>query len=97
MELREALFRSLRELLINVARHARTDKAEVCLAEEDGVVSVLVEDEGIGFEVGRGGNPGFGLVSLRERLEALGGRLEIDSQVGRGTRARLVVPVPGED
>jgi PAS domain S-box-containing protein len=90
-EAREALFRSLRELLINVARHARTDKASVSLIREDAALTVTVEDAGIGFDRGQSG--GFGLVSVRERVEGLGGRLEIESERHRGTRVRMVVPL----
>jgi PAS domain S-box-containing protein len=88
----EALYRSLRELLINVARHARTDKASVSLTREDDALAVTVEDGGIGFDPAA--NRGFGLVSVRERVEALGGRIEIESGPDRGTRVRMVVPLP---
>lgn len=90
-EEREALFRSLRELLINVARHAQTDKASVSLIREDEFLTVTVEDRGIGFD--REGSRGFGLVSVRERVEGLGGRLEIESEPHRGTRVRMIAPL----
>ena len=89
--MRVSLFRSLRELLINVARHAGTDEARVSAIWEGDALTVAVEDEGIGFVVGR--SAGYGLLSIAERLEGLGGRLEIDSEVGRGTRVRMIVPV----
>ena len=88
----EALFRSLREILINVARHARVDKAHVSLVREGEALSVVVEDAGIGFDISRRG-AGFGLVSVQERLEGLGGRLEIESTPGQGTHARMIVPL----
>lgn len=97
LEVREALFRSLRELLINVARHAGTEEAHVSLAREGDALTIAVEDGGVGFEFGRGGSAGFGLVSMRERMQALGGRLEVDSKVGAGTRARLVLPIREDD
>lgn len=90
-EAREALYRSLRELLINVARHARTDKASVRLAREGETLTVTVEDAGIGFDPEA--TRGFGLVSVRERLEGLGGRLEIESDRQRGTRVCMVAPL----
>jgi PAS domain S-box-containing protein len=92
--MREALFRSLRELLINVARHAGTDEAQVSLKRRGDTLDILVEDSGAGFDGGIDNAGGFGLASVRERLEALGGRLEIRSEPGRGTRARMVVPLP---
>ena len=90
--MRITLFRALRELLINVARHAGTQEARVGLRAEGDILALNVEDRGLGFDGDRV-RAGFGLLSIRERVEALGGRLEIDTQVGRGTRARLVVPI----
>jgi PAS domain S-box-containing protein len=91
---RITLFRALRELLINVARHAGTHEARVTLVQEGDCLTTIVEDGGLGFDRGQVG-AGFGLVSIRERVEALGGRFEIDSEVGRGTRACMVVPLAG--
>jgi len=91
-ETREALFRSLRELLINVARHSRVDKAHVSLVREGESVTITVDDSGTGFDLSHRG-AGFGLVSVRERLEALGGRLEIESATGQGTHARMTMPL----
>jgi signal transduction histidine kinase len=91
-EIREALFRSLRELLINVARHSQVDKAQVGLVREGEVLTVTVADGGIGFDLSRRG-AGFGLMSVRERLEELGGELEIESAPGLGTHARMIVPL----
>jgi signal transduction histidine kinase len=88
--MRTALFRALRELLINAARHAHTEEARMRLTREGGDLIVSVEDDGIGFDE-RGG--GFGLVSVRERLEALGARFEIESSIGHGTRVRIDVPL----
>lgn len=88
------LLRGVRELLINTSRHARTDKAEVRIAREGGTVAVTVEDAGVGFDpatLQRGA--GFGLFALRDRMERLGGWMEIDSAPGRGTRTRLVMPL----
>jgi PAS domain S-box-containing protein len=87
----ESLFRSLRELLVNVARHAQTEQARVTLSREDATLTVGVEDEGVGFDPR--GPGGFGLVSVRERVEGLGGRLEVESGPHRGTRVRMVVPL----
>jgi signal transduction histidine kinase len=89
------LFRGARELLINVARHAQTDKAEVRIAREGDSVVVTVEDGGIGFDAAAERPTGFGLLSLRDRVEGLGGSLEIESKPRRGTRARIVMPASG--
>jgi PAS domain S-box-containing protein len=90
-----ALLRGARELLINVARHAQTDKAEVRIAREGESVVVTVEDGGIGFDATAERPTGFGLLSLRDRVESLGGSLEIESKPRGGTRARIVVPSRG--
>ncbi|HXZ84077.1 MAG TPA: sensor histidine kinase, partial [Myxococcota bacterium] len=87
------LFRALRELLINVARHAGTNRARVVLAGGTGEVSVTVQDQGCGFEPHAGGG-GFGLRSLRERIELLGGRISFDSAPRRGTSVSIHVPAP---
>lgn len=92
---RLALFRSLQEVLINVARHAGVDKADIELTQEDDVVTVVVEDEGYGFTQAAQAQ-GFGLRSARERLEGVGGGLELASEAGRGTRLRLWAPLPEE-
>lgn len=88
----ETVVRGLRELLMNVARHARTDEARVFLHREDGEVTVTVEDAGVGFDPAQW-SEGFGLRTYRARLESLGGCLQIDSSPGAGTRARLHVPL----
>ena len=97
-EVKLLLFQSVRELVLNAVKHADVDKAwiEMRRAGEHSVC-VTVSDQGAGFdpvqlersEVGEG----LGLFSIRERLEALGGRLEIDSTPGGGTSMRLFAPL----
>ncbi len=89
---RLTLFRGLSELLLNVAKHAGDDKARVRLWHEDGLMHVAVEDDGVGFEVDADAS-GFGLLSIRERLQHLGGKLEIESIPGRGTSAVMTGPL----
>ena len=95
--IRVTLFRSLRELLINVAKHARVRAARVRIEPNDGVARVIVEDDGIGFDQAASadepGQGGFGLFSIRERLRHLGCRFEIRSAPGQGTAITLEVPV----
>ncbi len=96
------LFRSVRELLVNVAKHAQTDSAKVSMRRDGDTIRIGVEDEGAGFEPSRvlaeaDDAAGFGIFSIRERLSHFGGRLEIDSEPGRGTRATLVAPLQSED
>ena len=89
---RSTLFRALRELLMNVIRHARTPTARVRLRCAGSSFVIEVTDSGCGFESKLAAR-GFGLTSLGERLELIGGRLEIYSLPGRGTRAVVTVPL----
>ncbi len=97
-DVRILLFHSVRELLFNVVKHAGTDRARVCVREcPGGRVRVEVADEGAGFDPERpktdgAETGGFGLFSIRERLELLGGSMEMDSAPGRGTRATILAP-----
>ncbi len=96
--LRVTLFRAARELLSNVFKHARASSCRLSVDRDDGHVRMTLEDDGVGFEVASaasaaGETGGFGLFSAREQLERLGGRLEIDSSPGRGTRAVMWGPL----
>jgi signal transduction histidine kinase len=90
------LFRAARELLSNVAKHARA--REVILAVRWPPQKVLIEvaDDGCGFDPSQLDEvqqaPGLGLISLRERIDSLGGRFCVESQPGQGTRVVLEVP-----
>jgi len=92
------LFQATRELLFNVAKHASTKTARVELGPaDDGELRLTVSDPGSGFdpsilESDGGSSSGFGLFSLQERLHLMGGRLEVDSAPGRGTRVSLFAP-----
>jgi PAS domain S-box-containing protein len=93
-------YRVLQEALTNVAKHAHANHVWVALRCDADTLSLSVEDDGQGFdvpsEVSVARQPrGIGLVGMRERLELLGGRLEIKSQPGRGTR--LVAYAPREE
>jgi len=92
------LFRCIRELLINVARHAVTGQAQVRVVETVTDVAFIIEDGGCGFQgdsaVSSG--EGFGLVSIRERMVYMGGSFEIDSQSGEGARVTLRMPLGGD-
>jgi signal transduction histidine kinase/CheY-like chemotaxis protein len=95
------LFQSVRELLINAAKHGQSGRAFLSIERQSGALSVEVEDDGKGFdpsaafaaEVPTALSSKFGLYSIRERMTALGGRLDLASQPGRGTMARLVLPL----
>lgn len=95
------LFQAARELLFNVVKHAGTRRAQVELnRHENGQVQLVVRDNGIGFDASRlreASSRGFGLFSIRERIELLGGRMEIDSAPGAGTRITLLALPQGPE
>ena len=91
------LFQAARELLFNVVKHARARSARVSISRESDMVRLQVEDDGVGFSPAEAGRAtpaggGFGLFSIRERLTQAGGRVEVDSAPGKGTRVTLWAP-----
>jgi len=97
-EIKNCLFRVTRELLTNVVKHAHARKVKVSARESQSQIYVRVQDDGVGFKESQAGSKvsetaRFGLFSVREQLEYLGGHLEIESEPGRGTAATVVVPL----
>ena len=91
-------FQAVRELLINVVKHAGVKEAHVYETQRENVIVIHVEDQGKGFvpeevDLPRSHGGGFGLFSIRERLSLLGGSLAINSSPGKGTSAQVVIPV----
>ncbi|MBA7663509.1 Oxygen sensor histidine kinase NreB [subsurface metagenome] len=100
-DIRVLLFRDVRELLINVVRHARADKVKVSIRKFDEQICVSVEDDGVGFDPAETASTvtkraEFGLFSIRQRLEELGGHLEIESEPGRGCKVTMTAPLKQE-
>lgn len=89
------LFQSVRELLLNVIKHAGVKQATVFVALDNQQLSVVVTDEGVGFDVAtvRENARSFGLFSIQERVASLDGRLDIVSVPGRGTTSTLTIPL----
>jgi PAS domain S-box-containing protein len=92
-----ALYQMVRELLVNVVKHASATKVRVSIEKARGKIIIGVTDDGTGFEASespwRGsGKRGFGLFNIRHRLEHMGGKLDIESKAGHGTRVRLMLP-----
>lgn len=88
-----ALYRVLQESLANVVRHAAAKRVDVKLERTRDGVAVTVRDDGIGMaDVDAAMRVAYGMGSMRQRLSAVGGRLEIHSTPGRGTRVRAFVP-----
>jgi len=91
-----ALFRIGQEALNNVAKHARAQRVEITLDHANGECVLSVQDDGVGFageeDTSDKQKPGLGMVTMRERAQALGGRFEVWAQPGRGTRLTVRVP-----
>ena len=94
------LFTAARELLLNVAKHAGCGKASLRLGQEPGAIALTVSDQGKGAEPDAlqvpNNSHGFGLFSIRERAELLGGKLTVASGSGRGMRVTVSLPLPPE-
>ena len=93
---RALVYQALRELLFNVVKHAGVREATVRARRDGADVVVEVEDGGTGFDPGTVAGGGFGLFSVRERLELAGGRLDLVSHPGDGTTVTLTLPVGTE-
>ncbi len=91
------LFRAVRELLINVARHAGVARADVSIEILDDSLILSVSDSGRGFDAEKKVMPssggGYGLFSVRERISHIGGEVQIDSSPGDGSVVVLIVPL----
>ena len=99
-ELSATVFRVVRELLINVVKHAKAKNVQVGIKELKGALSVAIEDDGVGFDVARfetalrkGKKTQFGLFSAKEQLDFLGGKFRIESVPKKGTKVSLTIPL----
>jgi signal transduction histidine kinase len=93
-EVNAALFRILQEAVLNVRRHARAQALWIVLRRDPASdrLELVVRDDGRGFDPRTPARGHFGLLTMRERAEACGGELEIESAPGQGTRVRVSVP-----
>jgi signal transduction histidine kinase len=89
---KDILFRVTRELIINVVKHAQASRIKVSISESGGCLKLRIEDDGIGFDPGTIDKvTRFGLFSVQEQLESIGGRLEIESTSDQGTTATVIL------
>jgi signal transduction histidine kinase len=92
-----AVYRIVQEALTNVVRHARASKVQVEVRRDDSTVRAVIRDDGQGFDVAatlaRRGERGLGLIGMRERVEAMGGKLLIESHPGKGVDISLAIPL----
>lgn len=91
-----ALYRVVQEAMTNVVRHARATRVDLLVERRDDQVLVMVEDDGVGFDSARAlSSDNFGLLGMRERADALGGTMTVETSPGKGTT--IVVEVPSAD
>jgi signal transduction histidine kinase len=86
LNVEEALFRVAQESLANVSRHSKATLVQMLLTITDKTVTLSIVDNGQGFDTTRQGYPGVGLLSMQERMKALGGDVQLESTPGKGTR-----------
>lgn len=92
------IYRVVQEGVTNAVRHSGADNVCVSLESNDGLIRAIVEDDGVGFEVDgafsfQASRSGTGLLGIRERVASIGGRVDIQSEHGRGTKLVIEVPV----
>jgi signal transduction histidine kinase len=89
------LYRSTREMLINIAKHARAKLIKVALSRANNDIEITIEDDGKGFDISapKEKSKGLGLFSVRERLKHIGGKFEIKSKRDKGTHITLTAPL----
>ena len=97
-DIRVVLFQAVRELLANIVKHANASTVEVYVSNAEDRLRIVVQDDGVGFDPAKIGphlveRGGFGLFSIRERLEYLGGNVTIESGLKKGARVTMTVPV----
>ena len=97
-DVRVLLFQAVRELLVNVTKHAEASDAKVSFMKDADKIRIEISDNGIGFNPSEFGPRvdkmrGFGLFSIQERLKIIGGHIKIESEPENGTRVILVAPL----
>lgn len=82
------LFRIAQEALINIAKHSRADRVTIKLQEIDGIKQLIISDNGVGFDpnaVSQSKEPKWGIITMKERVQAIGGNFQIKTKQGEGT------------
>jgi PAS domain S-box-containing protein len=92
------IYRIFQECLTNISKHAGASKVSIAIRKKEGLISIVLEDNGTGFDPAqiaarRVAGRGLGLAALNERARMLGGTLEIRSQPGAGTKVTCVIPI----
>lgn len=99
LDIEVTLYRIIHEALTNAARHAQAENVSILVQRREGVVLAIVEDDGKGFDLAAVQsvevNRRFGLLSMEERAQLVGGRLTVESSIGRGTTVFVEIPLEG--
>jgi signal transduction histidine kinase len=92
-----AVYRVIQEALTNITKHAHARNVEIRVSRVMKHLQCLVQDDGVGFDastvLAHAARGGLGLIGIRERLNAVGGTMQIDSVVSRGTKLMVKIPV----
>ena len=96
-DISSCLYRIVQESLANVRKHAKASRVELELTCDDQDITLCIRDSGVGFDLERAriDHRGLGLVSMRERVQSVHGRFEIQAEPGQGTRILVQIPLPG--
>ena len=86
------IFRIIQELITNIIKHSQAKEATIQFSQNEGVLTIMVEDNGKGFELNNTSN-GIGLINIEKRMERINGELIIDSSIGSGTTVILNIPL----
>ncbi|RQW85223.1 MAG: PAS domain S-box protein [Geobacter sp.] len=93
-EIALTLFQIIRELLINITKHAAAKNSSILIAKEKDKIIITIVDDGIGFDISNiGTNDGFGLFNIQQRIKYLGGQIFFDSTIGKGTKITISAPL----
>ena len=91
-EIEETVYRVVQEALTNIAKHADATAASVTVRRRDGIVELIVTDNGIGIDLGET-TTGYGLLGMNERIDLVGGTLDVRPTPGGGTTVTATIPV----
>ena len=89
---RITLFRVCQEALANIARYADTVKAEMAFKWNSDHLSIIIKDNGRGFDIDKGWHQSTGLAAMKERMHLIGGEWHLSSRIGEGTAVKLYLP-----